>query len=758
MQSIRQWRCGRPTDAVWLVLAFLLTALSAEDSLAQVQPPAGEAETTESTDEEPKTYLDEITVTATLSPSPVRDTPGVVSVIDGDTIGDRMIESFADLVKFEPGVYVENDVTRLGLNGFNIRGVGGNRVMTQIDGVQTSEQFAFGPFSVHQPGLDVDTLRSVEIVRSANSALYGSDALGGVVSLFTKDPADYLRDQKRYLGFKTTWDGRANDASANVTVAYGNERVQGSLFTSFSKGNEFKNQGTVEALDATRTAPNPQDRRGLQALGKVVFTAAPGNVLRGSVEVFDTEVDTTAYSMLGTTFFGPVGITTTSAEAVDTQARWRVSLDHTLTPQRGLDLITWRVYGQGNDTSQAVDESRSVAAFGPPTLSVRNGTLDFEQRGLGASARAQHWLGGAERGALVTFGANYRRDRFDVLRDRNETSIATGESVPTSLIFPAKYFPESAVNETGGYAQAEIRLDRLTIVPGLRYDRFSMNADQMDVVYLAGLNPVPADFSADALSPKIGATVRVTDELTAHAQYARGFRAPPYSSINTGFTNLGGGYTTLPNSDLRAETSDNVEVGLRASFARTSFGVTAFSNRYDDFIELTAVGFNPATFLLEFQSQNLSEVEIEGVEVRADAFLTDRVRLRASWAEIKGTNVSGDTDIPLGSVTPDAGVVGIQYIDPAGWWTSELAVRITEGQTAADAGDGQFAPGAYQIVDLVTSIRPADAVTVRIGLLNLTDETYFEWWNVRGRGTDDPVIDRYSSPGRSLITSLALDW
>ena len=79
-------------------------------------------------------------------------------------------------------------------------------------------------------------------------------------------------------------------------------------------------------------------------------------------------------------------------------------------------------------------------------------------------------------------------------------------------------------------------------------------------------------------------------------------------------------------------------------------------------------------------------------------------------------------------------------------------------ETVRDGVVGQFAPGAYQIVDLVTSIRPADAVTFRIGLLNLTDETYFELWNVRGRGTDDPVIDRYSSPGRSLITSLALDW
>ena len=115
------------------------------------------------------------------------------------------MQDFADLVKYEPGVYVENNVTRLGLNGFNIRGIGGNRVLTQVDGVQTAEQFAFGPFSIHQAGLDVDVLKSVEIVRSANSALYGSDALGGVVSLFTKDPADYLRGRRFHLGAKTTW-------------------------------------------------------------------------------------------------------------------------------------------------------------------------------------------------------------------------------------------------------------------------------------------------------------------------------------------------------------------------------------------------------------------------------------------------------------------------------------------------------------------------------------------------------------------------
>ena len=126
---------------------------------AAAQPEAAGPDPEPAPDESP-TFLDSVTVSATMRSAPVRDTPGMVSVIDSETIQDRMIEDFADLVKYEPGVYVENNVTRLGLNGFNIRGIGGNRVMTLVDGVQTSEQFDFGPFNVHQAGLDVDLLKT----------------------------------------------------------------------------------------------------------------------------------------------------------------------------------------------------------------------------------------------------------------------------------------------------------------------------------------------------------------------------------------------------------------------------------------------------------------------------------------------------------------------------------------------------------------------------------------------------------------------
>ncbi len=430
-------------------------------------------------------------------------------------------------------------------------------------------------------------MKTVEIVRSANSALYGSDALGGVVSLFTKDPADYLRQgQPFYVGGKTTWDGRADDVGVNLTLAGGSERVQASVFGSVNRGSEIHNKGTVDTRNFTRTMPNPQESEGQQVLAKLVFNASPGNRLRTTAELYDTRVETDWLSNNRLIDFGRFAYHINESSALDTFRRQRFSIDQNVAG-RGLDLVSWQVYAQLADTAQVLDEERLTTGFGPPFSSARHGTLEKEQVGYGGSAQGQHWLGGAGDGMMVTFGASYKTDYFDMLRDRSEFNVATGLPVRTSLIFPSKYYPESDLVEAGAYLQGDIRLGRITLVPGVRYDHFSLDANQADPVFLASLNPEPADFSDGALSPKLGMVARVSDVVTLHAQYAAGFRAPPYSAINTGFTNPTGGYTTLPNPGLRAETSDNLEVGIRTAFDRASLSITGFSNRYDDFIDLT---------------------------------------------------------------------------------------------------------------------------------------------------------------------------
>ena len=187
-----------------------------------------------------------------------------------------------------------------------------------------------------------------------------------------------------------------------------------------------------------------------------------------------------------------------------------------------------------------------------------------------------------------------------------------------------------------------------------------------------------------------------------------------------------------------------------------SVGATVFSNHYDNFILQVLRGVNPVTRLQEYQDQNVSKVTIAGVELQGEARLAEALRLRASYALIRGNDVSSPAEIPLNTIAPDQGVVGLLYTARSNRWGSDLTVRAAAGQSQATAGAGNFAPDPYAVVDLSGWASLTRAVTLRAGLLNLTDAKYDEWGNVRGRPANDPVIDRYSSPGISGLVSVSV--
>ena len=702
-------------------------------------------------------FLEAVTVTATRSPSVVKDTPGTVSVITDEAIERLMTEELSDLLDFEPGVYVESNITRVGANGFNIRGIGGNRVMTQVDGVETSEQFDFGPFNVHQFALDLDTLKSVELVRSAGSSLYGSDALGGVVSFFTKDPADYLAGKKFHTAAKLTFDGRTDMASGNAVIAGGSERVEASLFISVASGNEPDNRGDIETEDSTRTLPNPQDRRNVQTVGKLVFRPKDGHILRGTFELTDSRVETNAFSSRSSFSFGPTTTNVEDVHAADEMRRLRLSVDHTLDNMAGMDSWMWRLYGQQSDTDQVVDESRTSIGPRGSVSFERNGILTYEQQTYGGELQGRKALLLGEQSMLMIFGGTYKRDNFDMLRDRADTEVGTGAPVPTSSIFPSKYFPKSAVSESGAYLHTDLQLGRLRVFPGARFDHFSLDADSNDPIFLASLSPPAEDFSAGRLTGKLGASVDVGGGVTLHTQYAGGFRAPPYSSVNSGFTNLLGGYTTISNPGLDPETSNNFETGLRLVNGPLLFSVTGFWNEYNNFILLNRRGSSP-TGLLQFQYQNISEARIRGLELQAEVQLSDSWRIRSAYAAIAGDDTSEDEEVPLEAIAPNQGTLGIGFIEPSNRFGSDLIARVVGGQSLEAVEEDNFAPESYAVLDLTAWVHLGSDVILRVGVLNLTDQKYFEWANVRGRLADDPAIDRYSNPGINVVTSLSVGW
>ena len=704
------------------------------------------------------TFLDEVTVTAGHVPASLRDTPGHVSIVTGEDIEDHLYEDIADLVKYEPGVYVEGDSTRLGLNGFNIRGIGGNRVLTQVDGVPNAEQFDFGPFNVHQQAIDIDTLKSAEIVRSAGSALYGSDAVGGVISLITKNPSDYLGNGSRHFGLKAGFDGRSQDSNLNLSLAGGGETGRASLFISSSNGNELDNAGETGGRGADRDLPNPQERERLQALGKAAYDISTGNTLRATFELNTADVETDVLSALGTSRLGPFTITNFNVLANDTQDRNRASLEQVVANSGAIDQWSWRINTQNVDTAQNVAEHRLFAAFGPPLETNRSGDLWFEQKTFGAEVNGLVETGTANSfSSAFYFGGSFLTDEFDMLRDRIEHDLY-GRVVPTRLVFPSKYFPQTDTEESGAYAQAELRWNRITLIPGVRYDSFVVDADASDDVYIAAGGQPAASLDADAVSPKLGAAFELHRTTTLTAQYAAGFRAPPYSSINTGFTNLAGGYRTVANPGLHPEISDNFELGLRWSAGGTSWSVNGFRNLYEDFIEFQTVGFNPQLRVVDFQNVNLTEVEIDGVEFRLESRLGDNVLLRAAYAHIDGHDTTGEIDLPLASIAPNEGVLGLRYLADSARWGLDGSIRFVDDRDPAKVPEGEHVPAGYEVVDLVAFFAlPAD-MKLRVGLLNATDEAYFESWHVRGRQANDPGLLLYSSPGRNVVASLTYNW
>ena len=698
----------------------------------------------------PKVFLETLTVTAKRAEGTLADTPGAVGVIEASEIYHLGLQDARDLTKYEPGIYVEGDPTRLGLSGFNIRGVGGNRVQTRIDGIPTAEQFDFGPFSVTRYSLDLDEVERVEIVRSAGSSLYGSDALGGVVSFETRDPASYLGEigGDHYVSLRGGGSSRNDEVYFTAVYATQGEAWRASIQGTRRGGSELDNQGTVDTEDRTRTRPNPIDRDSLSFLGKLVFDTSTSSTFKVTAGWLRGDTDTQVLSSQGPSAFGASVL---GFDATDEQRRFRVSLEQNLQSSGGgiFDTLLWSIYGQRNETEQRTAESR-LPRQGE---SLRNGLLSFEQEDLGGEVQLQRYLRGAGE-HLVTYGVSFLQSDFDQLRDRSEQLVATGEEVPTSLIFPTKYFPRSTVQELGVFLQDEIELfdGRLRLIPGVRYDRYDLDADGDDAIYISG-NPgteAPVDVEESSVSPKLGLLLSFTRELSLFGQYARGFRAPPYSAVNNGFTNFAGGYRTLPNPDLDPETSDNFELGLRGAFSKGSFSLVGFENRYDDFIDTVFLGFNPALFIVEFQPRNVDEVEIRGIELSSDLFFNRTWSLRGAFALIEGENVL--TGEPLDSIAPDRFVVGLRFRPPGSRWRGELTTTYVASKDEDEVDRSsetftQFRPPSATVVDLAGSVQITDQLGVTVGLYNLLGETYWNWGDVRGQNETSTTLDRFTRPG-----------
>ena len=187
------------------------------------------------------------------SETTLKEIPASVSLIDQREIERLQPNTLSELFRYEPGVYVERSGSRHGDANINVRGIGGNRVLILKDEVRMPDGFGSAGTDQGRGNFSAYNLDRVELLKGAASALYGSDALGGVVLLNSLDAEKAVRRN----GGKPVY--RLNSGYNNL-----DERYRVALLAAGRVGGghgmvQVERQEYSEAESNVRFTPNPKD-------------------------------------------------------------------------------------------------------------------------------------------------------------------------------------------------------------------------------------------------------------------------------------------------------------------------------------------------------------------------------------------------------------------------------------------------------------------------------------------------------------------
>ncbi|RKF23547.1 TonB-dependent hemoglobin/transferrin/lactoferrin family receptor [Altericroceibacterium spongiae] len=705
--------------------------------------------------------LSSITVSATRVPVDIADAPATITVITDEDIADTMATDIKDLVRFEPGVSVRRAPARFGAamgatgraqnEGFTIRGIGGNRVLIQVDGIRTPQGFSFGAQDAGRGGYtDIGLVKKVEILRGPASALYGSDGLAGVVSFTTSDPEDLLQDGADIGGF-----GRAQYASADdefaETAGLAGRSGNLSAMIAYTRRDfgELKNRGSVGGTGEERTKPNPQDGQSDAVLGKLVWNNN-GHRLALTGEYLRSKLDSHVLSGEGLAYLygADPSWNVDNLAASDKTERKRLSLDWSWNGEGLIDYAHIAGYWQDGEDVQFSDEDRSAAVEGGPDIPDRERLNTFENRVWGATAEARSGFSTGPVAHRLALGGDISWTTQEGVRD--------GVEPPSGETFPTSAFPKTDFMQGGIFLADELSFADgiFTLYPALRLDFYDLDPDN-DPLYPGSDQAGQSD---SRLSPKIGAVVKATDSIRLFANYAQGFRAPTPNQVNNFFGNLAFGYISAPNPDLGPERSESYEGGVRFAGKNVGFSITGFHADYKDFIEQQVVSgsFLPSDPAI-YQYVNLGRVKIDGIEAKADFRTASGITGRFAIAYADGNEILEEGEkAPLQSVDPLNMVAGIGYHAPSGRFGGDLIATHHWRKRAKDAAPDAYRPDDFTILDATAFFRVTDALTLRGGVFNITNETYSYWSDVRGLGNESDITEAYTRPGRNASVSLSV--
>ncbi|SFB68127.1 hemoglobin/transferrin/lactoferrin receptor protein [Kosakonia oryzae] len=741
---------------------------------------------------------EQLVVTA---PAPVLKAGSSHSVSAQD-LQNKGANDFGSIMRYEPLISAtgasggsgngKSGFDRGGYTGYNIRGLESNRVGIDVDGIPQPDatgrsyvsRAGLNTFGIGRDYIDPYMYGNVDIQSGATPTDQANTSIGGNVSFRPKSPDDYLRPGKNsYFGYQSDYDSADRSWHNGVTGAAGDETLRGIFVYSRRDGQQTRNNsGSIDAYPANWHSD------AMMASG--IWQPNDEHKLTGTLDYYHKTNHThyDSWNSSGSTILG-------DAQQTSQTRRWGVSLKDDWTPMNDwLDSMSSKVYYQHTEAHDRTYMPDSTTA----TMETVYSNYDTDTWGIQnalAKTLGRHDL-----------SAGFNASTTKTKRPFNQSPVP---SIYSEIMQPEA---DSKSYTLGAFVQDQINFDadghHFAIIPGARVVHQSIKPenlsslttnstalDESEVSTLYGKN------SDTQLLPSLTFQYDITPRLMTYLQYKRGAEFPNASQLY-GSWNLGSSYAgrqqyaLIGNTDLKTETSNNLEWGMKGEVTEgVTLHTALFYNSYKNFIAYTRYtrANNPDKFTnvpsniyTTYQAENRDKAFIYGGEISAKFNFgtwfeqVDGLSATLAYGYTEGkakSSYMGDKYIDLDSVAPMKAIAGVAWDDPAKRYGTALTATFVKGKratatsresytnTGSSIGDSSTeymrVPG-YGLLDWTAYWQVAKHVKINGGVYNITDRKYWDYLSSRTleESTNQDAYDKALAvmPGRTWQLGVNVDF
>lgn len=561
--------------------------------------------------------LDTMVVTATRTAMTVKETPSTVEIVDSKKLEQTQAKTLHDALKGALGVNVFNDFQ--GRSNVSIRGSESRHVLIMVDGKRLGGEAAYNSANAW----DVDRIRMedverVEIIRGPAGALYGSDAMGGVINVITKTPDKTTAD----INYEYGWyeDGKGAGYKGNLYLQGAEGNYSYKINAGLNKNRPYMDpKGSGDSM-------NFYGKQQPISLS-VDYKFDNGNKLSVDFSKIKEENQKTTTSR---TVMMPGKVWQDKVQTIYNDNK---RTDYAITYKGSDDKQDWmfRAYKSVFDKHYMNQNNTRMTMMGKPgAWKLQDPKIDTVKRTLSV-IEGKDTFNLSDKNKL-TAGFEYRKDQSEGTRlKKPNTSLADGNAHDA--------YDKAAINYLAAYVQDEFRPDdKWLIIPSVRFD----HSDQF----------------SNKLTSNLAATYNAADDVRIKAVVGQGYKTPTVNDLYIFWemyaANPGGkGQFYVGNPDLKPEKSLSYELSVEKDWGdRSTVHLGVFRNEVKDLISTYWTGKltddDPDLYPgvkgdMIMAYENIPEATLQGVELYGSHRLGKNIYLNAGYTFLDAKDKTSGT-------------------------------------------------------------------------------------------------------------------